>query len=508
MNISKNDERKYVSAIPNPEYLIKSISEQGYSLQSAIADLADNSITASCDSIEILVETEKAPFQLFICDNGNGMSFEELEQNCRFPSSSPEHSRKTLDLGRFGLGMKAASFSQTRKFTVLSRKKGTKTFHALTWDVDFIRQTGEWRLIVNSEEDVSSLLQEYSHLRSAFVDPLKGFEANTIIIWSGLYKFEDYLNEKNRSKALNREISINVAEHLGIVFHRFMESKKAPLKIRVNNHLISPFNPFPETHKGFRSIEYRQKQFGEDNIKLEGFVLPSIALDEVKSEKNSWTTSNKSLIDMEGVYVYRANRLILYGGWNGLIKKFPRLQLARLRVDIGNSADHLLHLNVAKSAVIIPHDLKDAFEDYIQVLTSEATKEYSNRGLRKFPERKKKSDLSLFNKVHTNKGTVLEINNAYPLVEMLQESLNEEQKTCFNLLLRVLNNSTNKIRNIHEVPSHYEVNSPREIVSLQDFVEKAKEHEFPSSFIIEHIRQNFGIIESNLPSDILKLLEQ
>ena len=211
---------------------------------------------------------------------------------------------------------------------------------------------------------------------------------------------------------------------------------------------------------------------------------------------------------MEGVYVYRANRLILYGGWNGLIKKFPRLQLARLRVDIGNSADHLLHLNVAKSAVIIPHDLKDAFEDYIQVLTSEATKEYSNRGLRKFPERKKKSDLSLFNKVHTNKGTVLEINNAYPLVEMLQESLNEEQKTCFNLLLRVLNNSTNKIRNIHEVPSHYEVNSPREIVSLQDFVAKAKEHEFPSSFIIEHIRQNFGIIESNLPSDILKLLEQ
>lgn len=90
---------------------------------------------------------------------------------------------------------------------------------------------------------------------------------------------------KNRSKALNREVSVNVYEHLGIVFHRFIEGKKTSLKIRVNNHLIAPFNPFPETHKGLRSIEYRQKQFGDDNIKLEGFVLPSIALDEVKSEK-------------------------------------------------------------------------------------------------------------------------------------------------------------------------------------------------------------------------------
>ena len=505
--INDKDQDEYIPAIPNPEYLIKSIAEQGYTLESAIADLADNSITADCRNIEILVDMEREPFQLFICDDGNGMSFEDLMNNCKFPSSSPEHKRSGVDLGRFGLGMKAASFSQSRKFTVLSREKGTQKFHALTWDVDFIRETGEWRLIVNTQVDIDHLLQGYNKLSESFINPITGFLPNTIIIWSGLYKFEEYLSEKNRSKALSREISRNVAEHLGIVFHRFLENKKKPLNIRVNNTLISPFNPFPDNHRGFRSIEYKQKEFGNDNIKLEGFVLPSIALDEVKSEKNPWTTSSKSLIDMEGVYVYRANRLILYGGWNGLIKKFPRLQLARLRVDIGNSADHLLHLNVAKSAVIIPHDLKEAFEGYIRVLTTEATKEYHNRGLRKFPEKKKINDLSLFNKVHTNKGPMLEINKAYPLVEMLQESLSDEQNSHLNLLLRAFNLSINKVRNAQEKPSSFKVELHQDVKSLTEFVVKAQEHEFPNSFIIEHINKNFGINESDLPNDVLKLLE-
>lgn len=76
------------------------------------------------------------------------------------------------------------------------------------------------------------------------------------------------------------------------------------------------------------------------------------------------------------------------------------------------------------------------------------------------------------------------------------------------MFLRVLNHSTNKIRNIHETQPHYEVDSQQAVDALQHFVEKAKEHEFPNSFIIEHIRQNFGISETNLPSNVLKLLEQ
>src|SRR5512133_3196223 len=114
-------------ADPNPEYLIKSIAEQGYSLESSLADLMDNSISANASKIEVLVKMDQEPFTLFIADNGNGMDEETLKASMQFPSNSHEEERNIFDLRRFGLGMKTASFSQTRCFTVISKKKGTNT---------------------------------------------------------------------------------------------------------------------------------------------------------------------------------------------------------------------------------------------------------------------------------------------------------------------------------------------------------------------------------------------
>lgn len=140
-------------ASPNPEFLIKSIAEQGYSLETALADLMDNSISANATQIEVLVDFEAEPFRLFIADNGCGMTEDELSKNMQFPSSSPDTSRQNKDLGRFGLGLKTASFSQTRKFTVLSRKKGENGFKGRTWDIAFLKKNG-WKIIVNSDEEV------------------------------------------------------------------------------------------------------------------------------------------------------------------------------------------------------------------------------------------------------------------------------------------------------------------------------------------------------------------
>ena len=115
-----------VVANPNPENLIKSIAEQGYSLETALADLIDNAITANADKVEILTDTNNEPYTLFLADNGDGMSKNLLKQSMQFPSESPENNRNHADLGRFGLGMKTASFSQTRRFTVISRPKETE----------------------------------------------------------------------------------------------------------------------------------------------------------------------------------------------------------------------------------------------------------------------------------------------------------------------------------------------------------------------------------------------
>ncbi len=495
-------------ADPNPEFLIKSIAEQGYSLESSLADLMDNSVSANANKIEVLIKMEQEPFTLFVADNGHGMDEEALKANMQFPSNSPEEERNTFDLGRFGLGMKTASFSQTRCFTVLSRKKGTKNYSGRTWDVNYLKQVCKWRLIVNTQEEVTKLIQQYHSLSEGHLNRFENFDANTIVVWKGLYKFENYLEEDNRQSALKKQITEVTSDYLSLVFHRYMERKANPLQIRINNNLIAAFNPFPTTIPDFRPIEFKQKNFSTDTIKIEGFVLPSRSIDESQSI-SIWTTKNRSLMDMEGIYIYRADRLIHFGGWNGIIKKAPRLQLARLRVDIGNSVDHLLHLNVAKSQIEIPHDLTAAFEKYIDELKTQAEREFFNRGIRKFSSNRKEDNVQLFERKASNKGTLLEVNSSFPLLKSLMGELNKGQLTKLNLVIRMINTRINEIRQTHEEKAFVGIEE-KDGLSMKDLVMCVNEliaSGLSAELIKTDILPNLGFAETSLPSEVMQLLK-
>jgi hypothetical protein len=495
-------------ADPNPEFLIKSIAEQGYSLESSLADLMDNSVSANASRIEVLIKMEQEPFTLFVADNGQGMDEESLKAKMQFPSSSPEELRNALDLGRFGLGMKTASFSQTRCFTVLSRRKGSKIYCGRTWDVNYLKQVGKWRLIVNTQEEITELIHEYNLLSDGYLNRFENFDANTIVVWKGLYKFENYLKVDDRQTALRKQITGVTSDYLSLVFHRYMELKVNPLRIRINNNIIEPFNPFPTMIPDFRPIEFKQKNFSTDTIKIEGFVLPSRSIDESQSI-SIWTTKNRSLMDMEGIYIYRADRLIHFGDWNGIIKKAPRLQLARLRVDIGNSVDHLLHLNVAKSQIEIPHDLAAAFEKYIDELKTQAEREFFNRGIRKFSSNRKENNFQLFERKASNKGTLLEVNSSFPLLKSLIGELNKGQLTKLNLIIRMINTRINVIRQTHEEKSFFGVEE-KDGLSLSDLVICVNEL-IESGLSVELIKTdiipNLGYTEATLPSEVMQLLK-
>ena len=499
---------KFEDASPNPEHLIKSIAEQGYSLETSLADLMDNSISANSNKIEVLIDTDSEPFKLFLADNGEGMSEDELSANMQFPSNSPDDKRLKSDLGRFGLGMKTASFSQTRKFTVLSKKKGEKKFHGRTWDVDFLKVNG-WKIIINSDQEVANLMYQYNLLSKDLLNSFDNYEPNTIVIWEGLYKFENYLKEDNRKEALNREVTDVTSDYLALVFHRFMEKDINPLKIRINNTIVSPFNPFPVEEKDFRQIEPKQSFFSSDVIKIEGFVLPSRAITESKKGITKWTTRNRGLMDMEGLYIYRADRIILFGGWNGIVKKAPRLQLARLKVEVGNSVDHLIHLNVAKSQIVVPHELRNAFEDYIHELKVEAEKEYYNRGIRKFSGSKSQKNIKLFERSYSNKGSVLEVNNDFPIVKNLQESLNKQQNSQLNLLLRMINTRVNNIRHVHEEKEFVGIEEKDGISEgeLHNIILELLSNGTTNDMIREDILPHLGFKYSSLPENIRSLIK-
>jgi len=492
---------------PTPEFLVKSIAEQGYSLETSLADLMDNSISANADKIEILIKMDEEPFSLFLADNGDGMDEESLRNNMKFPSNSPDNERSKNDLGRFGLGMKTASFAQTRCFTVLSRKKGAQKFSARTWDVTYLKKEG-WRIIVNNEDEINSYLETYKQLSENHLNKFEEFTANTIVIWRGLYKFESYLADENKILALKREINDVTNEHLSVVFHRFMERKTLPLKIRVNNIILIPFNPFPTQFSDFRSLENKQKNLKNDVIKMEGYILPSRSMSESKQGISDWTTKSKGLMDMEGLYIYRSDRLIRFGGWNGVIKKSPRLQLARLKVEVGNGVDHLIHLNVSKSQITIPYDLRQAFLRYIATLKEEAEKEYWNSSNAIFPIKKNKNIISLFNKTPSNRGVLLILNEEFPILKQLRSDLNKDQHINLNLILRMVNTTVNKIRQVHEEKPYnakIESDSLNEndiFIGIKNLISKGVSNEQ----ILESIIPNLGYTFDSLPEELKKIL--
>ena len=114
----------------------------GYTLETAMADIIDNSVTANASTVEVLAETSSVEPWIAIIDDGIGMHEVELIEAMRPGSRNPLEEREDHDLGRFGLGLKSASFSQCRQLTVISRKAGLTS--AATWDLDTVAETNVW----------------------------------------------------------------------------------------------------------------------------------------------------------------------------------------------------------------------------------------------------------------------------------------------------------------------------------------------------------------------------
>lgn len=110
-----------IEAVPEAASMIETFRAIGYNLETAVADILDNSITAGAKNIYIERIWDGGKTIITIKDDGLGMNSEDIVEAMRPGAQNPLDSRGINDLGRFGLGMKTASFSQCRKLTVISK---------------------------------------------------------------------------------------------------------------------------------------------------------------------------------------------------------------------------------------------------------------------------------------------------------------------------------------------------------------------------------------------------
>jgi hypothetical protein len=373
---------------PDASGMIEGLRAGGYSLATAIADIIDNSITASCRNVWLRMEWTGDDSWISITDDGDGMKDDELKQAMRLASTHPLEERRPDDLGRFGLGLKTASFSQARRLTVLSKVVGSEA--ALRrWDLDHLARpdvTG-WQLLRTAHEDTGDRIDELKRL---------GLESGTVVLLEELDRVvrraggdtKDDSSEKHWVNQVER-----VRQHLGMVFHRFLERRGAcRLTISINGSRVEPWDPFCEAHPATqREAEDCNDRLGS-KVLFKGYILPhrdrfdpkdpekGRKLHQAAAGPNGWNAH-------QGFYLYRNDRLIIPGDWLGLgpgqngWKKEEHFKLARIRVDIPNSMDTEWQIDVKKSAAAAPPPLRSWLTSLAKTVRDKAKKVYAHRGV-------------------------------------------------------------------------------------------------------------------------------
>jgi hypothetical protein len=311
---------KFTECNPDVSNFARSFKSIGYNHYSAILDLIDNAIAAGSTRIWIDYEQSKKNIvDVRVSDNGKGMNEENLFEAMRIASADPSAKRSLDDLGKFGLGMKLASFSQTDIFSVISKTE-TSQVHGYQWDLNLVRKENRWLL--------------HQITTPKFARPKsQGTELTLFDVF--------------------REVEVNLEQvvgkmqtHIAVVYQRIKG-----IKFFINDKEIEAIDPFFSSSVASNVSPEELIQIGDVKLTVQSHQIP---------HHNKMQTEDK-LIFAEisdigmgpGVYVYRKKRLIAWSGWEGLGKNVRINDLYRMSINCSDDADELFNIEVKKSQIAI-----------------------------------------------------------------------------------------------------------------------------------------------------------
>lgn len=352
---------------PAASHMIEALRDIGYSLETAIADIIDNSISAGARKIDLWFgwDPDEEPW-IAIADDGRGMTTGELVEAMRPGGRDPLGKRAARDLGRFGLGLKTASFSQCRKLTVVSFQAGERV--ARQWDLDLVRTSNRWLLRTPDDSEIQAIPYLTEH----------GGQG-TIVLWERMDRL-DLGKEPARYHQIFNERMALVREHLEIVFHRFMASEPGypRIGIAINGFPVEPFDPFHKSHPATTHMTPETVEIDRQKVSIRPYVLPHHS--KVTSEEYDRYGGRDGYLKAQGFYVYRNRRLIIHGTWFRMARQDEMTKLARVQVDIPNTLDHLWTIDVKKSVAQPPEAIKKRFQGVLERIREGARRPYNHRG--------------------------------------------------------------------------------------------------------------------------------
>ena len=394
---------------PSAARLLESMRDIGYSFESALADIVDNSISAGAGRIEIAndVHPTFGPY-LAVLDDGQGMSPDALTQAMQHGSRSPREVRAANDLGRFGLGMKTASFSQCRRLTVVSRKDGELS--ARCWDLDLVVDKDEWILMLLDEEEVARL---------PLIDRIG--DSGTLVLWQKLDRLDALGSRAEDAYAALNGMFAVAQRHLALTFHRFIAPEPndgvVPVRMMVNGAPVGALDPFARLiQPQSEAHEIEILEHGGSSVAVQAFTLPHqkrLTLTQLAELE-----LGESLVQTQGLYVYRARRLIAGGTWLGLARKAELTKLLRVRVDVPTSLDAEWSIDVRKSRVRTPSIIRERLRPLIRRMTEAAKRPYTYRGTRQAAP----AGLPMWARIEERGAVRYEVRREHPLVDAVRKA--------------------------------------------------------------------------------------
>ena len=413
---------------PTADVLMTSMRAMGYSFESAVADIIDNSISAHASKISVRFPVDPAECFVAICDNGDGMTPEELFDAMKYGSENKRDGRSSDDLGRFGLGLKSASLSQCRKLSVVSKKNGTVS--AFIWDLDVIEEKREWYVI-------ECLADEIKEIR--FSDYLDNVESGTVVLWENFDVLEK--SSGNVYAVLNSGMS-STADYLSLIFHRFLNRKdKSAVTIMVNNRVLDGFDPFLEYHNKTNvrremKISVPDSSGTEHIVTVQPYILPFQK--DLSAEDKRKSGGIENYRSKQGFYIYRNERLIVWGTWFNRHRD-ELTKYARIRVDIPNSLDDIWGIDIKKQNATIPVSIRKRLTKAVDDAMDISVRNQTYRGRTSKVDDEKDY---IWDRV-SQRGNLYtyRVNRQSGIYEMVRNKISEEAQPYLDMLIEEIENN-------------------------------------------------------------------
>ena len=356
---------------PDAARLIFGLRDTGYNVKTAAADIIDNAIAAKADhiNVEIILQQDGRKI-VYFGDNGEGMDAAGVHRAMRYGAPERENPES---LGKFGLGLKTASSSVCKKFTIISRKSGDQPLAKLAWDLEHVAATSQWAML---REPVTT---DEAEMFEELCGP-----SGTLVVWENCDRIlsKDYEAGSTKENAAINRLSEALSKHLSLVYHRFTDktdARERNIDLFINQKPVLPWNPFYPSKSEQVLPDKKQKLVvempdgSEEIATIKAWILPHRRDMTTIEEQLYARISNRA----QGFYVYREGRLIQDGGWLDVFgSPEPHTSLLRVEFDFGHELDDAFRIDVKKSRILFHPDLEDGLRTLLQPIYREAGNRY------------------------------------------------------------------------------------------------------------------------------------